>query len=171
MGARILVIEDEVAINDVICLSLVAAGHEVDSFLDGEKAGKALKKRHDYGCAVVDVMLPGKDGFALLPELVSYGIPVIFLTARGELPDKIRGLTGGAEDYMVKPFEMVELLVRINKVLERHSPSEAVVTIGDVIVDPAEYSNASEPPFYSLRATSDFNTLEPPQTQDIVMEP
>lgn len=138
MGARILVIEDEVAINDVICLSLVAAGHEVDSFLDGEKAGKALKKRHDYGCAVVDVMLPGKDGFALLPELVSYGIPVIFLTARGELPDKIRGLTGGAEDYMVKPFEMVELLVRINKVLERHSPSEAVVTIGDVIVDPAK---------------------------------
>ena len=137
MGARILVIEDEAAINDVIRLSLETAGHEVDSFFDGAEASAALKKRHGYGCAVVDVMLPGKNGFALLPELVGYGVPVIFLTARGELPDKIRGLTGGAEDYMVKPFEMVELLVRVNKVLERHAPSEAVVTIGDVVIDPA----------------------------------
>lgn len=138
MGARILVIEDEIAINDVIRLSLVAAGHEVDSFFNGNEAEEALKKRHDYGCAIVDVMLPGKDGFALLLELVNYGVPVIFLTARGELPDKIRGLTGGAEDYMVKPFEMVELLVRVNKVLERHSPSEAVVTVKDVVIDPAK---------------------------------
>lgn len=137
MGARILVIEDEAAINDVICISLMAAGHMVDSFSDGNEAAEALKKRHDYGCAVVDVMLPGKNGFALLPELVNYGVPVIFLTAKGELPDKIRGLTGGAEDYMVKPFEMVELLVRINKVLERHAPSETVMTIGDVVIDPA----------------------------------
>ena len=138
MGARILVIEDETAINDVIRLSLMAAGHEVDSFFDGNEAEEALKKRHDYGCAIVDIMVPGKDGFALLPELVNYGVPVIFLTARGELPDKIRGLTGGAEDYMVKPFEMVELLVRVNKVLERHAPAEAVVTIGDVVIDPAK---------------------------------
>lgn len=137
MGARILVIEDEAAINDVIRLSLMAAGHEVDSFFDGNEAAEALRKQHDYGCAVVDVMLPGKDGFALLPELMGYGVPVIFLTAKGELPDKIRGLTGGAEDYMVKPFEMVELLVRINKILERHAPREAVVTIGDVVIDPA----------------------------------
>ena len=137
MGARILVIEDEAAINDVIRLSLEAAGHEVDPFFDGAEASAALKKRHDYGCAVVDVMLPGKNGFALLPELVGYGVPVIFLTARGELPDKIRGLTGGAEDYMVKPFEMVELLVRVNKVLERHGPQDAVTVIGDVVIDPA----------------------------------
>lgn len=137
MGARILVIEDEVAINDVIRLSLEAAGHEVDPFFDGAEASAALKKRHDYGCAVVDVMLPGKNGFALLPELVGYGVPVIFLTARGELPDKIRGLTGGAEDYMVKPFEMVELLVRVNKVLERHAPQDAVTVIGNVVIDPA----------------------------------
>lgn len=136
MGARILVIEDEAAINDVIRLSLMAAGHEVDYFFDGNEAEAALKKQHDYGCAVVDVMLPGKDGFALLPELNNYGVPVIFLTARGELPDKIRGLTGGAEDYMVKPFEMVELLVRINKILERCAPQEAVVAIKDVVIDP-----------------------------------
>lgn len=138
MGARILVIEDEAAINDMICMSLAAAGHETDACFRGDEASEALKKFHGYGCAIVDVMLPGKDGFALLPELVSYGVPVIFLTARGELPDKIRGLTGGAEDYMVKPFEMVELLVRVNKVLERYCPAETVVRIQDVVIDPAK---------------------------------
>ncbi len=138
MSARILVIEDEAAINDVICMSLEAAGYETTAFFDGEEASKALKKCHAYGCAIVDVMLPGKDGFALLPELVNYQVPVIFLTARGELADKIRGLTGGAEDYMVKPFEMVELLVRVNKVLERHSPEEAATRIKDVVIDPAK---------------------------------
>lgn len=73
-----------------------------------------------YDCALVDVMLPGKDGFALLPELKDYEIPVIFLTARGEVQNKVRGLKEGAEDYIVKPFEMLELLVRIEKVLERN---------------------------------------------------
>ncbi|MCI8550797.1 MAG: response regulator transcription factor [Lachnospiraceae bacterium] len=138
MGAKILVIEDEAAINDVICMSLEAAGHVAVPFFDGEKAEESLKRCHDYGCAILDVMLPGKDGFSLLPELVNYGIPVIFLTARAELPDKVKGLTGGAEDYMVKPFEMVELLVRVNKVLERHTPLETVVTIQDVVIDPAK---------------------------------
>ena len=88
-------------------------------FQDGDMASESLVKNHDYGLAVVDIMLPGKDGFALLPELKSYGVPVIFLTARGELSDKVKGLTGGAEDYMVKPFEMLELLVRIDKILKR----------------------------------------------------
>ena len=73
-------------------------------------ASESLVKNHDYGLAVVDIMLP---------ELKSYGVPVIFLTARGELSDKVKGLTGGAEDYMVKPFEMLELLVRIDKILKR----------------------------------------------------
>ena len=82
-------------------------------------ASESLVKNHDYGLAVVDIMLPGKDGFALLPELKSYGVPVIFLTARGELSDKVKGLTGGAEDYMVKPFEMLELLARVEAVLRR----------------------------------------------------
>ena len=104
MDAKILVIEDEEAINDVICMSLRATGYEVSSFPDGDEASAWLEERHDYDCAVVDVMLPGKDGFALLPELVKHDIPVIFLTARGELQDRVRGLTGGAEDYMVKPF-------------------------------------------------------------------
>lgn len=135
MDAKILVIEDEEAINDCICMSLRATGYEVSSFLDGDEASASLENRHDYDCAVVDIMLPGKDGFELLPELGSYDIPVIFLTARGELQDKVRGLTGGAEDYMVKPFEMLELLVRIDKILKRRGTLQAEIAIGDVVID------------------------------------
>ena len=135
MDAKILVIEDEEAINDVICMSLRATGYEVSSFPDGDEASAWLEERHDYDCTVVDVMLPGKDGFALLPELVKHDIPVIFLTARGELQDRVRGLTGGAEDYMVKPFEMLELLIRIDKILKRRGALQTKIAIGDVVVD------------------------------------
>lgn len=128
-------IEDEEAINDVIAMSLRATGYEVISFLDGDDASASLETAHDYGCAVVDVMLPGKDGFALLPELQKYEIPVIFLTARGGLQDKVRGLTKGAEDYMVKPFEMLELLVRIDKILKRRGSSREKIIIYDVVID------------------------------------
>lgn len=138
MGRKILVIEDEEAILSLICTSLEATGYKVDSFMNGDVASAALIKKHDYGLAVVDIMLPGKDGFALLPELSGYGIPVIFLTARGELPDKVKGLTGGAEDYMVKPFEMLELLVRIDKVLKRFQPEEPEIFIKDVVIDPGK---------------------------------
>ncbi len=138
MGRRILVIEDDEAILSLICTSLEATGYEVDSFWDGDAASASLVKNHDYGLAVVDIMLPGKDGFALLPELRRYGVPVIFLTARGELSDKVRGLTGGAEDYMVKPFEMLELLVRIDKILKRFQPHEPEITIKDVVIDPGK---------------------------------
>lgn len=136
MSRRILVIEDEESILSLICTSLEATGYEVDAFQDGDVASASLVKNHDYGLAVVDIMLPGKDGFALLPELRRYGVPVIFLTARGELSDKVRGLTGGAEDYMVKPFEMLELLVRIDKILKRFQPNEPLICIKDVVIDP-----------------------------------
>ena len=103
--------------------------------MDGDAASESLVKKDDYGLAVVDIMLPGKDGFALLPELGGYGVPVIFLTARGELPDKVKGLTGGAEDYMVKPFEMLELLIRIDKILKRFHPDEPEISIKDVVIN------------------------------------
>ena len=135
MKIKILDIEDEEAINDVISISLKAAGYDTVSFLDGDDASASLENSHDYGCAVVDVMLPGKDGFDLLPELQKYEIPVIFLTAKGELQDKVKGLTGGAEDYMVKPFEMLELLIRIDKILKRRGSFQEKITIHDVVID------------------------------------
>ena len=116
-------------------MSLRATGYETVSFLDGDDASISLENRHDYDCAVVDVMLPGKDGFELLPELLKYEIPVIFLTAKGELQNKVKGLTKGAEDYMVKPFEMLELLIRIDKILKRRGSFQEKITIYDVVID------------------------------------
>ena len=135
MGVHILVIEDEEAINDLICMNLEVTGYKVTSFFDGEEVSKSLRTNHSYDCALVDVMLPGKDGFALLPELKNYKIPVIFLTARGEVQNKVRGLKEGAEDYIVKPFEMLELLVRIEKVLERNGKNNHFIRIYDVEID------------------------------------
>ncbi len=144
INRKILVIEDEEAILSLICTSLEATGYEVDSFMDGDAASASLMKKHDYGLAVVDIMLPGKDGFALLSELRGYGVPVIFLTARGGLSDKVQGLTGGAEDYMVKPFEMLELLIRIDKILKRFWPDEPEIRIKDVVIDPGKRTVTKE---------------------------
>ena len=115
MAKRILVIEDEAAIRDLICMNLEVAGYETGVFGDGIEVSEALKKEHKYDCALLDIMLPGKDGFALLPELSGYQIPVIFLTAKGDIQSKIKGLTEGAEDYLVKPFEMLEKLADLGK--------------------------------------------------------
>lgn len=135
MNVRILVIEDEEAINDLICMNLEVAGYHPVPFLDGEEVSKSLTEDSNYACALVDVMLPGKNGFELLPELKNQGIPVIFLTAKGAVQDKVRGLKEGAEDYIVKPFEMLELMVRIEKVLERHGACDHVMKILDVEID------------------------------------
>lgn len=135
MAKRILVIEDEPAINDLICMNLEVSGYEVTAYMDGEDAAGGLAREHRYDCALVDVMLPGRDGFALLPLFNNYGIPVIFLTARGDIASKVKGLKGGAEDYIVKPFEMLELMLRLEKVLERHHVRKDTIRVGDVEID------------------------------------
>lgn len=136
MRYRILVIEDEPAINDLICMNLESAGYETVSCVDGETASDLLSEDSGFHCAVVDVMLPGKDGFELLAELNHYHIPVIFLTARIDVKSKVYGLKNGAEDYMVKPFEPLELLIRIEKVIERKYPNNnEMVRILDVEID------------------------------------
>ena len=126
MQADILVIEDEEAINDLICMNLEAVGYHPVPLFDGGRVSSHLKENSAYDLAILDVMLPGKDGFELL-QLREARISVIFLTAKSDLGSKIRGLKAGAEDYLVKPFEMLELLVRIEKVLMRkHGVEESV---------------------------------------------
>lgn len=134
MRGKILVIEDEMAINDLISMNLEVTGYEVVSCLDGLEAEETLKKEADFDLALVDIMLPGKDGFALLPELKAAGIPVIFLTAKADVQSKVRGLKEGAEDYIVKPFEILELIARINVVLRRTKKNDDVFRISDVEV-------------------------------------
>lgn len=136
MKGKILVIEDEPAINDLICMNLEAADYVPVPFMDGDVFATHLEEKSDYDLALLDVMLPGKDGFYLLPLLQAKGIPVIFLTAKGDLASKVKGLKDGAEDYLVKPFEMLELLVRIEKVLRRTGSLKECIHIKDVTIYP-----------------------------------
>lgn len=138
MKEHILVIEDEEAINDLICMNLEAAGYVPAPFFDGNAVSVHLQEQKDYDLALLDIMLPGKDGFALLPKLQQAGIPVIFLTAKGDLSSKVKGLKEGAEDYLVKPFEMLELLVRMEKVLSRRKETEECICIRDVEIFPKQ---------------------------------
>lgn len=142
MEASILVIEDEESINDLICMSLEAVGCHPIPFFNGQEVSNWLENSRASGkipdLALLDVMLPGKDGFTLLPELKEADIPVIFLTAKGDLASKVKGLKDGAEDYLVKPFEMLELLVRIEKVLDRRRVSEECIRIRDVEIFPQQ---------------------------------
>lgn len=116
---RILVVEDEPAISSVIVKNLTATGYAAHACFDGMEAVQLLETDADFDLALLDVMLPGIDGFELINYMKHYGIPVIFLTAKNDVDSKIQGLRDGAEDYIVKPFEILELLVRIEKVLER----------------------------------------------------
>ena len=127
--------EDDRAISELLCMNLEAAGYETVAAYDGEEAQRLLLWHEDADMAVVDIMLPGKNGFALMEDFKKKDIPVIYLTAKDDVASKVKGLKLGAEDYMVKPFEMLELLVRIEKVLERTGRARKVLTIRNIMVD------------------------------------
>lgn len=133
--SKILVAEDELAINKMICMSLNITGYETVSMQDGQEVLDYLAAGQSADLAIVDIMMPKVDGFALLEPLNKAGIPVIYLTALGDIESKVRGLSGGAEDYMVKPFEMLELLLCIEKILKRTGKSDELIKLDDVILD------------------------------------
>lgn len=155
---KILIVEDEVAIARMIAMNLGAANYDTQLFFDGMQAAEAMKEDHDYDLALLDVMLPGMDGFALLEVMKSYDIPVIFLTAKDDLLSKVQGLKGGAEDYIVKPFEVLELLVRIEKVLERSEKYSDIIHILNMEINFKEHTvrqNGEEIPLKPM----EFNLL------------
>lgn len=133
--ARILIVEDDNAITDLIAINLQYTGYEYHVIPDGGEAVSALTKDHSFDLALLDIMLPGIDGFELMEHLKKYNIPVIFLTAKTDVSSKIQGLRGGAEDYIVKPFEVLELLVRIEKVLDRTGKLDRVFIFKDIVVN------------------------------------
>lgn len=137
MGNRILIIEDDAAIAQTVRLNLECADYEVTSFDNGQTAWDALPENHGYDLALLDMMLPGVDGFALLPKLREYGIPVICLTAMGDAPHEVQGLRGGAEDYIAKPFDMLALMVRMEKVLKRTGKLHEIYYFRDLTLDKA----------------------------------
>lgn len=146
MKTKILVIEDDTAISELICMNLEAAGYDPVPIYDGEEAETAVlaekEKREsvpEYALALLDIMLPGKDGFQLMEVMQTAEIPVIYLTAKADVVSKVHGLRAGAEDYIVKPFEVLELLVRIEKVLQRTGRGREIIEIQDVRIDRKEH--------------------------------
>lgn len=135
MGNRIVMIEDDAAIAQAVRLNLECADYAVTVFDNGMTAWQALETSRDYDLALLDMMLPGKDGFALLPKLQEYGIPVICLTAMTDPRHEVQGLRGGAEDYIAKPFDMLALMVRMEKVLRRTGKLEETYHFRDLTLD------------------------------------
>jgi len=135
VGNRILIIEDDVAIAEVLKLNLECADYIVTSFDNGLSAWNAIQENHEYDLALLDMMLPGMDGFSLLPRLQDYGIPVICLTAMSDAQHEVLGLRSGAEDYIAKPFDMLALLVRMEKVLRRNGKFREVYHFQNLTLD------------------------------------
>lgn len=131
---HILVVEDETAISNLIRLSFKKAGYQCTCAYDGAEAADMLEKQ-SFDLILLDVMLPGIDGFSLMEYVRPTGIPVIFLTAKNALSDRVKGLNIGAEDYLVKPFEVLELLARVNVVLRRYHKTETELLIGGLVID------------------------------------
>lgn len=130
--ARILVLEDERAINDLIALNLGMVGHEaVQAFTGREALALATEGRFDL--LILDVLLPDTDGFSVYEKLE--GTPAIFVTALGETANKVKGFERGADDYLVKPFEMTELLLRVEAILRRTQKSEAHYCLDGMDID------------------------------------
>src|SRR5581483_2380961 len=120
---RILVVEDEKKTAAFLAKGLNEAGYDVDLAVDGE-AGSAIARARKFDLFIIDVMLPKKDGWSVLTDLRAAGIhtPVVFLTARDDVRDRVKGLELGADDYVVKPFAFPELLARIRSLLRRAPP-------------------------------------------------
>lgn len=133
---QILIVEDEKPISNLIRLSLSKAGYQCTCAPDGAAAADLLE-RNRYDLILLDVMLPEIDGFELIEYIRPLEIPVIFLTAKSAVQDRVKGLKLGAEDYIVKPFEIIELLARIDVVLRRYRKTDMVLEIGGLKIDTA----------------------------------
>lgn len=134
---RILVAEDEQDLNRLLVRTLEKEGYGVDTCFDGEEALYYLENT-EYDAAVLDIMMPKQDGLTVLRKIRSRGkeLPIMFLTARDSIADRVNGLDSGADDYLVKPFDLDELLARIRTMTRKRSPhTSSVITIGDLTLD------------------------------------
>lgn len=131
---RILIVEDEKPISDLIEMSLSDEGYNCTCVYDGEQAANIIEDAA-FDLVLLDVMLPKIDGYELLEYINSYNIPVIFLTAKSSVNDKVKGLKAGADDYITKPFEIAELLARVEMVLRRYKNTCNRIEILDMVID------------------------------------
>jgi len=131
---HILIVEDELPISKLIEMNLEDAGYRCTCVYDGLRAADLIEAQ-TYDLILLDIMLPGINGYELFEYIKPMQIPVIFITAKASLMDRVKGLHLGAEDYIIKPFEILELLARVEVVLRRYSKSQRILTCGGVSVD------------------------------------
>ncbi len=128
---KILIVEDDKAISDLIEMNLDMVGYQCWQAYDGEEAVSMVEEvRPDL--VLLDVMIPKEDGFTLMRKNVFRDIPVIFVTAKDNVADKVKGLRMGADDYILKPFEAAELLARVEAVLRRTNPRKSEIAIDGI---------------------------------------
>lgn len=137
-GFKILLVEDEKQMSMFIEMELIHEGYEVDTAYDGRKAlGKA--KKGDYNLILLDIMIPGLNGIEVCKRVRKFSnLPIIMLTAKSDIPDKVLGLDVGANDYLTKPFAIEELFARI-RVYERNNSSKNTIKVKDVVIDNATH--------------------------------
>ncbi|WP_408648297.1 response regulator transcription factor [Tepidibacter aestuarii] len=130
---KILIVEDELAISNLIKVHLDITGYETDQAYDGLEALNKIENK-SFDLILLDVMIPNIDGFSLLQKIKHLDIPVIFLTAKNSVMDKVNGLKLGAEDYIVKPFEAIELLTRIEVVFRRYGKNDNTINFKNLTI-------------------------------------
>lgn len=134
---KVLVVEDQIAIRELIAINLEMAGYEVIEASDGEMAVNYIENTY-FDIILLDIMLPKLDGFSIISKIKGKGIPVIFVTAKDEVLDRVKGLKLGADDYITKPFESIELLARIEAVLRRCGKMEEVIKLKHLDIFPEQ---------------------------------
>ncbi len=131
---RVLIVEDDAAINDLIRMTLVDSGFTCISAHDGTAAA-TLMEQDSFDLILLDIMLPGADGYELLEYARPLNVPVIFITAKNSVPDRVKGLKLGADDYIVKPFAVSELTARIEAVLRRYNMGQKILKAEDLEIN------------------------------------
>lgn len=131
---KILIVDDEMPICDLIDMNLSAAGYSCVAVQDGLSAIDEIEK-NTFDLVLLDIMLPGADGYDVMEYIRPYKVPVIFISAKHEVKDRVRGLKLGADDYLIKPFDVTELLARVEAVLRRYNKTDKIITLSDVEID------------------------------------
>ena len=131
---RILIVEDDAQNNQIIREYLEGHGYSCTQAFSGSE-GKLLFSMERFDLVLLDIMLPGADGYDVMEYIRPFKVPVIFISAKHEVKDRVRGLKLGADDYLIKPFDVTELLARVEAVLRRYNKTDKVIMLGDVEID------------------------------------
>lgn len=148
---RILIVEDEKSIADMVKMCLSKNGYICEIANDGTTAAKIIEEKR-YDLILLDIMLPDINGYDLIDYIKLFETPVIFVTAKTSVPDRVKGLKLGAEDYISKPFELEELLARVETVLRRYHKTERILVVGKIKIDTLSRTVSSDGVFIPLPA-------------------